>query len=260
MHSLADLQHRIADAVVGGDPSPLDAVLRGGGAPRSRLAIHQRHYAASLATAICEKFPACSWLAGSALVIAAARDYVRAHPPRQPCIAEYGADFPEFLGACTRGADLPYLREFAALEWALGQVSIAVDRRGADWRELSQLGAEHLLDAHFTLQPGVRYQRFEWAVDELMRAYLNDAAPDRFVLARLDVPLEVRGARGAVSLTRLHAGTFVFRTSLAAGATVAAAAAAALDLDAAFDPGRALRELVDIGLVLSASVHQGSTP
>jgi hypothetical protein len=250
----------MASAVISGEATPLDAVLRGGCMPRARLAIHQRHYAASLATALCEKYPACSWLAGSAPVIAAARAYARAHPPQQPCIADYGAGFPEFLGALPIGAEVPYLGAFAALEWLVGKASIAIDRQALDWGTLSRLGAAALLDARVTLQPGAHYRRFGWAVDELMSAYLGAAPPERFVLAQVDVAVEIRGARGAVSLTRLDTGTFAFRSALESGASVGAAAAAALDSDPAFDPGRALRDLANTGLVVSASTEREATP
>jgi hypothetical protein len=44
-------------------------------------------------TALVEKFPATGWLVGSRFVSLAARSYVLEHPPRKPCIAEYGEDF-----------------------------------------------------------------------------------------------------------------------------------------------------------------------
>jgi hypothetical protein len=258
VRSLAELQDRVAEAIVGGATAPLRGALRGGGEPLRRLAVHQRHYEASLVAALGQKFPACAWLAGAELVTAAARAYVHAHPPRRPCIAEYGETFPEFLAE--RAVDLPYLGAFATLEWAVGQASIAIDVPALAWADLADLGSESLLDTPLELQPGTRYLRLGWAVDELMAAFLSETEPDEFVLAEIDAPIEIRGARGQVSLRRLDAGLFAFRAALAAGATVGAAAERAVALDAAFDPGRALRQTAQAGLVIASRSSGDGAP
>jgi hypothetical protein len=103
------------------------------------------------------------------------------------------------------------------------------------------------------LQPGVHYVRADWCIDELMQTYLRGVAPERFVLVDAVTPIEVRGARGAFRLTRLDAATFAFRTTLAAGRTVGEAADVALILDQTFDPGCALRALVDAELVAASA-------
>ena len=102
MQSLADLEGMLARAVISGDSAPAAAALVGGLDPRERLAIHLRHYQTSLTAVLREKFPASAWLVGADLVTAAACAYVRAHPPRQPCIAEYGSGFPRFLAELRR--------------------------------------------------------------------------------------------------------------------------------------------------------------
>jgi hypothetical protein len=68
MPALADIQSAIRDALVRGDRSVLAPILSGGADPAHRLAIHQRHYAASLTRALLDRFPATVWLVGSELV------------------------------------------------------------------------------------------------------------------------------------------------------------------------------------------------
>jgi hypothetical protein len=225
----------------------------GGTDPGRRLAIHLRHYDASLAAALCDKFPACAWLAGADLVHGAARAYARAHPPSQPCIAEYGRDFPQFLAAYGRAPSLPYLASFAALEWAVAQASIAIERTPLSWPELSRLGAERLVDSTLEMQLGLHYVRAEWRVDELMTTYLSGAAPERFVLVESSTFVEVRGTRGDVRLARLDGATFTFRTALKEGLSLGEAATRALECDATFDAGAALCSLATAGLVTAAS-------
>src|SRR4051812_32510694 len=100
MPSLSALQGRLRDAVVAETVDDVDGrdfarLLVGGRNPQARLAIHRRHYEASLVAAIMEKFPAAIWLTGAAFMTEAARVFVRRHPPRAPCIAQYGAAFPK---------------------------------------------------------------------------------------------------------------------------------------------------------------------
>ena len=253
MPALVDLQRGFARAMTSGDGAALGGHLRGGRDPGERLAIHLRHYATSLAAALCDKFPASAWLVGAEAMREAAGAYARLHPPLQPCIAEYGRDFPQFLARHPRAARLPYVRSFAELEWAVAQASIAIDAPPLSWTELAACGAERLVDSSLVLQPGVHYVRADWCIDELMQTYLSGVAPERFVLVDAVTPIEVRGARGTFRLARLDAATFAFRAALASGRTVGEAADAALILAQGFDPGGALRALVGAELVTASA-------
>ena len=259
MPSLADVQADVRRALTSGEAASLASVLVGGGSPLHRLAIHQRHYQASLVTALLEKFPATVWLIGSEAVAQAAHAFLRAHPPRRPCIAEYGSDFPAFLAASHPGAMPPYVGSFAALEWAVGQASIAIAEPPAAWSDVVSVGAGALPGAALRLQPGLRFVQATHAVDELMAVYLDGTEPDQFTLAEEDVWIQVRGARGDISLARLDAPTFTFRTALFGGQALGHAAERALGHDAGFDTASALRVLVAQGLVASLERARGDT-
>jgi hypothetical protein len=251
---LHDLQKGVRDALILDDISGLDSVLVGGRDARKRLAIHQRHYRASLITALLDRFPATVWLVGSTFVTEAARRFVRVHPPSKPCITEYSDDFPAFLSGLPGAADLPYVRPFAELEWHLGRVSLAVVRPALTQASLVELNPDRLANLALTLQPGVQYLHTAWAVDDLMRLYLTDSAPDRFTLNEGDVWIELRGARGEMQMNRLDRGTFTFRVALSAGQPLGEAAASALDVDATFDAGQALAALIN-ELLVTATDH-----
>lgn len=249
MPSLADLQADVRKAVTSGDATVLGSVLVGGRRALGRLAIHQRHYEASLVAALLEKFPATGWLIGPALTRAVVGAFVRAHPPVRPCIAEYGADFPFFLAAYDPGAAPAYLQQFAELEWHVGQVSIAISGPPVAWSQLASLGAEGLPGVRLRLQPGLRFAQAAWAVDDLMKIYLTGAAPEQFTLAAGEFGLEIRGARGEVGFTRLDPATFLFRTGLLDGQPLGDAAERALERDEGFDTAHGLTSLVADGLV-----------
>jgi hypothetical protein len=256
--SLVDTQAHLRRAVVAGDATGVLPLLVGGRDPEKRLAIHRRHYETSLVTALLAKFPATVWLAGSPFVTEAARRFVHEHPPHAPCIAEYGAEFPDFLSTRPAADRVPYLLAFAELEWCLGQVAVAIDRPPVSIERLSQADVNVLTDALCTLQPGLHYLHASWPVDDLMKLYLTDTAPDRFALEPADVWIEVRGARGEFRINRLDAGEFIFRSAVQDGRAIGDAAECALEASAGFDPGRALAALVGDGLVTAIIQGAGS--
>jgi hypothetical protein len=179
---LAEIQTLFRNAVIEGGTEGIAMWLVGGRDPEQRLAIHRRNYHTSLVDALLTKFPATAWLVGTSFLAEAAAHFVSKHPPQVPCIAEYGAGFPEFLSQCPGAERLPYLRDFAKLEWYVGLVSIAVDNAS----------------------PGLHYLHASWPVDELMKFYLTDTAPDRFELLPADIWIQVRGARGEFQLNRVE--------------------------------------------------------
>jgi len=258
MPPLAELQARFARAVIETEAAPIAGALVGGARPIDRLEVHRRHYRSSLTTALREKFPACEWLVGTALLTEAARAFVRDHPPARPCIAEYGADFPQYLGGFSAPA-LPYLGSFGELEWAVGRVSIEVNQSALAWAALTKRSAEHLFDATLTLQSGLRYVRSRWRIATLMSTYLGGAEDHRFELSEADTFIEVRGERGHVSVTALDAGTFHFRAALMRGETLGRAVEAGIDHDAKFETGAALRALSETGTIVDiASIAEQS--
>jgi hypothetical protein len=190
MPALADIQAAVADALLRGDRSAVAPMLSGGAHPEHRLAVHQRHYATSLTRALLDRFPATVWLVGSDLVTDATRSYIRERPPSKPCIAEYGEFFPQHLGAHPAAASLPYLSQFAELEWHLGRLALATDD-----------------------SPNVHYLHLDWSLDELIGVYLADSAPDAFALRHEDVWLELRGVRGTLDMHRLTMDDFLSRAT-----------------------------------------------
>lgn len=255
MRRLAELQQTLADAVIRGDPSRAASSMRGGNDPRARLEIHIRHYETSLVTALHMKFPATHWLVGSELIAAAARAYVHGRPPARPCIAEYGRHFPRFLAHFARTRGLPYLRMFAELELAAAETATAIELRPLVWRDVASAGSERLVAAAVRLQPGARYLRSSWRVDDLMKLYLSESMPERFEVERSPTCIEVRGARGALRIERTERAPFAFRAALAAGRSIGDAAARALRYEPSFDAGAALFDLVQTGLVTSLNLR-----
>lgn len=246
---LADFQAQVRGAIIGGERSSLaPAALFGGRDPAKRFEIHRRHYEASLVRALAEKFPALVWLVGSPFVTERARAFVHQFPPRAPCIAEYGEDFPAFLAGQAEAERVPWLRSVGELEWRLGRAALAVEHAPLTLDAVAAVDPAWLADCVFTMQPGLHYLAAPWPVDELVKLFLSDSAPQSYALEAEDIGLEVRGARGSFAMTRLDAGAFAFRKALASHATIGLAAEQALDADPGFDAGCALLQLIAAGL------------
>ncbi len=242
----ADLQEDIGTAVVERAIPGCVGLLVGGDDPTRRFAIHSRHYAASLARSLVERFAATGWLVGSEFVTQAAMECVREHPPTQPCLAEYGEGFPTYL-ASRGGTRLPYLGQFATLDWHLGWLAIATD--AAPLQTLADCDPGRLDGARLALQPGTEYVALDWSLDELITFYLSGEAPDRYELRNESVWLELRGCRGELWLNRLTRGDYVFRQAVADGSTLRRAAELAVGADEGFEPGRATLAMLQASLV-----------
>jgi hypothetical protein len=252
--SLAEAQTQLRNAIVNEDPADVLPLLVGGRDPARRLAVHRRHYERSLVTALLEKFPAVVWLMGSSFVTEAARDFVHRRPPTAPCIAEYGGEFPEFMAERAGAERVPYLCCFARLEWCLEQIALAVDRPSLAMDALTAVETRVLPDVVLTLQPGLNYLEALWPIDDLMRLYLSETAPDQYRFEPADVRLELRGARGVFHINRLDAGAFVFRQKIMQGQSIGAAAEHALDADPNYEAGQALTMLIAGGLVTAVTL------
>jgi hypothetical protein len=245
---LAEVQRLLRAAIVGQESSEVVPFLVGGAEPAGRLAIHTRHYEASLVRALLLKYPATAWLVGSTLMDQAAREFVHRHPPTAPCIAEYGEGFPRFLAEYDVARDLPYLRFFTELEWHIGHAAIAADGPAINLPALAAY-EDQIADVAFVVQPSLRYLAGSWPVDELMRLYLSDTAPEQYRLSAAETRLEICGSRGAFRFDRLAPGEFSFRQALAQGSPLGVAAEQALEVDESLDIGAALRGFVTSGLV-----------
>ena len=259
MSSLAEVQARVREALTGSGALDGAMPLVGGIEPTKRLGIHRRHYESSLVASLRERYPASGWLVGADVLTEVARAFVRTNPPRRPCIAEYGHEFPAFLAQHHRLATSPYVQSFAELEWAVAQVSIAIDRPALSWPQLARMDPQALLSSKLLLQPGIRYQRSEWPIDELMTMYLMDSVPDTYTLHSSSRCLEIRGARGELRIDRLDPASFAFRQALLDALPLGDAAETALDCDQAFDAGQALIALVTAGMVVDVvQINEGT--
>jgi hypothetical protein len=255
MPSLAEIQMRLRGAVVDGEAAAILPFLIGGANPARRLSIYRRHYDASLVGQILGRYPTVVWLVGRGFATAAAKNFVRRHPPAAPCLAEYGEDFPAFIAGLRGAEDVPYLRSVADIDWCLGEAAAAIEYPAIVITRLADTDSEALLDLRLGLQPGLRYLEAPWPADDLISLHLSEQAPDHYALDRQEVRLEIHGARGAFRITRLGRGVFAFRRAIGEGVTIGTAIERAQQTDPAFDAGSAFISIFADGLVASVTAR-----
>lgn len=124
MLTLETIQARMRKALLLDSDVSLDDFL---GEKASRFDVHRKHFTRSLATALQKTFPAIVNLVDARFFAYAADAFVRAHPPKTPCLFEYGGELPAFFEAFPACSHLPYLGDVARMEWAMHEVFHAAD-------------------------------------------------------------------------------------------------------------------------------------
>ncbi len=245
MAALRELQAAIGTAMLGGDAGAAAREIEPDGlAPEARLEIYRHHVLTTLTSALEATFPVICRLVDRRFFAYAADTYLRAHPPTGPCLFEYGDSFPDFLAAFPPCRDLVYLPDVARLEWAMSAALHAPDVDALDPAGLADVAAEDMPRLTFAVDPSVSYLESPWPVDRIWRSNQDGVAGDPVDLASGGVRLEVRRAGDIATVRVLSAADYALRTALARGATLEAAAAAALGVDPHFDLTAALHALL----------------
>jgi len=193
-------------------------------------------------------YPSVARLVGEEWFRAAAAIYARANLPRHPTLADYGADFADFLAAFAPAADLPYLAGVARLDRFWTEAHTARDEAPFGVAAVARLAPGEL--ARTVLRPHAS-ARWAWfdaqpIVTIWRRNRYPDSADDGEIEWHGEGALIVR-PEAAVEHVELDAAACAFLDACAAGRTLADAAAAALAVSAETDLARRMARLLDAG-------------
>ncbi|WP_353475186.1 DNA-binding domain-containing protein [Salipiger sp. H15] len=201
------------------------------GAPATRrFDVYRNNVAVALTEALAAAFPAVQQLVGEAYFAAMARDFARAHPPRSPVMAIYGADLPDWMERFPPLAALPYLPEVARIEQARREASQSADAAPLDPRALGALSPEALAAFRPRPHPATRILRTRYPALAIWarnagRPELAQSPPGEVLVTRPALALRICAAPEGTRAT-LHA--------LAAGQPLGAALPAGTDHGAIF--------------------------
>jgi hypothetical protein len=252
MPALRELQSAFLRAMLGPDePELLETIVGDSLLPAARLQIYRHHVLTSLTDALQTTFPVVCRLVDERFFRYAADAYMRQYPPAAPCLFEYGAHFPAFLAAFPPCRHLEYLADVARLEWALNTALHAEIRAPLDPAELGGLAPHDVAQLTFQFDPSGTLLDSTWPIDQIWRA--NQANEEVYAPVNLNeggVALEIRRWEDDVGFRRLDPAIYTFRTTLAAGHSLAMAAGAALAASQEFDCVAALHELLTDGVII----------
>ncbi|CAN7752013.1 DNA-binding domain-containing protein [Variovorax sp. LjRoot290] len=257
MLALPDIQARVMDALL----------LRGGAAAtalvrpteplsaRQRLQVYRNNMFESLIAALGAVYPVVARLVGTGFFRHATKACISAHPSRSSNLQDFGGEFPGFLRAYPPAADLPYLPDVAALEWALHRAYHEAELPALALERLAQVPAAEQAGLRLRLQPSARFVASRYPVLRIWQANQPEALDDGSTIS-LD--------EGGVNLLVVqHALEIEFRLlslaesrwlcALADEASLADATRRALDADPAFDLMAVLARHLGRGLFTEVS-------
>jgi hypothetical protein len=250
MLALRDLQLAIGRTVLGHDEASLaDVIAEGGIAPASRLQIYRHHYEISLTEALRAIYPAICRLVDDRFFGYAAHEYIKTHPPRRPCLHEYGESFAEFLASFPPCRTLAYLADVARLEWRINASLHAPTEPPLAANAFRDVAIGDYPRLVFRLLPSLGYLESPWPIDHIWSG--REQAVD---LGAGSCRLEIRQRGEEVVFARLDEPEFVLRQAILAGDRLESATAAALAVDPLFDLAMALRRLLGEELVTGFSL------
>jgi hypothetical protein len=249
--ALRELQMQLRQAVLGGATAEIVAAIQGDGLdPAARIGIYRNHAFATLGASLRGTFPVVCRLVDERFFAYAAHEYLREHPPHSRCLAEYGADFADFLANFEPCKSLPYLAHVARFEWALNIAARVREAAPLPPQVLAGVPINEAAYLAFRLQPSLSYVVSPWPIDAIWQANQENEVP-LVDLASGAARLEIRRAGDVVAWLRLDSAIFAFRTALANGSVLAAATAAATLQDSAFDLAPAIQHIFANGLAVA---------
>lgn len=259
MLALPDTQACLMDALMGrSNGAAAAALLRPCAAPtpRQRLQIYRNNLFESLIAALRAVYPVIARLVGEGFFRHAASAHIRAHPSRSGNLHDFGAELPEFLRAFGPAANLPYLPDVAALEWAYHRAYHEAEVPALELARLAEFAVADQTELRFHLQPSARLVASRYPVLKIWQANQPQAADaDRAIsLHEGGVSLLVVQHGLEIEFRRLGVAESRWLRALAEGASLAEATSDALDGDTAFDLAPTLARHLGLGLFTGVSL------
>ena len=244
MIALDELQKRFLDGIF--IPGAQDGILEYLADERSvpayaRFQIYKNSSFLLLTEALKNTFPVVVDLVGAEFFKYAAHEFISQTPPKTPDLNAYGGKFPAFLDGFAPLQPYPYIGDVARLEWARHDAYLAPITSPIVPSDLSKLSEDDVPELCMRLQPHACLLTSRFPVHALWKARQPEFAGTPLPEMRSGAffCMVWREALSIVSCELTEAG-FFFLSACANGGNFAAASAAALEKDPAFDIRRHL--------------------
>lgn len=234
-----------------------------GSDPAARLAVYRNNVVGSLTDALADTFPVVQQLVGEEFFRAMAGVFVRRSPPRSRVLAQYGEDFPQFVGQFEPARSVPYLADVARLEFARVRAYHAADAEPVSAGDVglalsSGTRGDRIGDLCLVCHPSVCTLASSFAVVTLWAAHQGDADVEAVDVDRGECAVVLREGLGVVVL-RAPDGAASFVAAVLQGQRLGEAAATAELAASTFDLTATLSLLLRHGALTSLHLPQRPT-
>jgi hypothetical protein len=212
------------------------------------LALYRGNIAVTGQQALAVAYPVVRALLGAEFFDELVIAYGRQHPSVSGDLNCFGATLAEFVADFAGAKTLPYLRDVAALEWAVHLAHHAADAEPLPRQHIAALRPDQLLAARFELNPSVSWKASPFPIASIWLAHQprstielpeSTAQPESALIVRPGWQVQVIAA-SAAELTALDA--------IRNGAAMQAAMVAALRVDPQFDFAAAIVRWLDLAV------------
>jgi hypothetical protein len=224
-------------------PVPAGLVSPSGDSDARRFAVYRNNVHVGLVGVLAAKYPVCARLVGADFFTAMARLYVADHKPASPIMQHYGASFATFIEGFDPASAVPYLADMARLEAAWSIAYNAADMVPMSITVLATIDQAALPELRLAAHPAAGLIHSAFPVGSIWSAHQAEGVAVR---PGAEAVLVSRPAL-EVMVTVIPQADALFLHHLFAGAALGVAAAAATGLSDAFDVGRALVGLCNLG-------------
>jgi hypothetical protein len=243
--ALARFQDAFAHALLAPDSEPAAEVAALVAQPG--FAVYRNTVMTRCIDALQANYPAVARLVGEEWFRAAAAIYVREALPADPTLLHYGAGFADFLARFEPAAELPYLPGVARLDRYWTEAHCAPSEKALDPAAVARRAPEALSGAVLSPHPAARWA---WFADAPIYTIWSRNRDGEFLERDLDWRPEgalLTRPRDAVQWSALDAAGCAFLDACTAGATLAAAAEKALQVQGDADLARLMSALLERG-------------
>lgn len=248
--ALCEFQDGFAQALLAADPvaeaKPDIAALTA----QPGFSVYRNTVMKGCVDAVHANYPAVGRLVGEEWLRAAAAIYVRTGLPAHPTLLDYGAGFADFLRSFAPAAELPYLPGVAQLDRFWTEAHTARDESSVEPAAIAQRSLHELECVVLRPHAAARWAWFDGL--PIFTIWQRNRDPTFDHEAAPEIEWHGEGAlitrpHAAVQAIEIDAAACAFLDACGAGETLAEAAAAALQTDAAVDLSSLMATLLDAG-------------
>jgi hypothetical protein len=258
--SLPDTQGRVLDALReradgAATPAALELLTWSRGPSTThRLQIYRNNLAESLIAALAAVYPVVTQLVGEDYFRQLARLHIARHPMRSGHLHPFGRELPALLREVPSAAELPYLADVAALEWAWHEVYHEADTLPLDPALLQEVPPKQQMNLGLQLAAAARLVSSPYPILRIWHAHQGEGDPAfEIALDEGGVDLLVLRRELEIEFVLLDAAEALWLRELQRGVPLALATQAALDTRLSFDLAATLGRHLALGTFAALS-------